>query len=200
MALRTSMDTLVNHLRSLTNAAVSETFHGIVYWTDEQLETNLDAHSILMRQIPLRADRVTVSSATDVTHQIFTIPPSHWVESNTIEVRNGNGVLTTTAYTLNVDRVSITFSAAPTDTQWYITARFHDMWQAAAAVWEQKASHRHDFIAWRTGQHRADRRQEYDHCMRMAALFRGRLIRGHSRRKSHYVVTPSTRLEVRPGG
>lgn len=200
MALRTGMDVLVAYLRSITHASTTDSFHGLTYWSDDQLQDVLDRNSALLRQSPLRADVQNVGGATDYTLQFFTFSPALWLEEATLSIRDVDGVVTATSYTLNVDKNSITFDSNPADKRWYATARLHDINAAAADVWGQKAAHRADYITWRAGQHRADREQEYKHCLQMQAYYKGKTVRGFRRKKTHFTVVSPVDAEVRPGG
>jgi hypothetical protein len=189
MPVRPSMVELVSRLRSSTGAATDDEFHGVTYWSDEQLQTELD-----LVKTPLWAGKLVavprkIDGSTIYSNQVFQIPRGYWLEDDfTIRDENGNEITTPTySVTHNELMGFVTFTSDPGSGQLYIDAYLYDWNAAAASVWGQKADHRFDYINIKAGDHKFDARQEYEHCVDRAAWHAARKVKSFRRNPGRFV-------------
>lgn len=186
MAARDSMKLLVDRLRSVTGAATDDEFGGITYWTDDQLEAELDKHRYDAR-VPLTVTEYRQDGRVTYRYT-FSIPRGFWTE-NKYTVRDDNGREVGTAYTVEVnsERGTVLFAEDIGNRRLFIDLSLIDWNAAAADVWEQKAAHRYDLITVKAGDTRFDAAQERDFCVARAAWHRARRVKGFNRVKLGFV-------------
>lgn len=184
---RSSMAGLIAHLRSLTSAATDDVYNGVTYWTDDQLQAALDRTRYLVRDIALTEKPYYSAGALNYTEHQFPVAVNWWTE-DLYRVHDALGYDVPSAdYTVDGKRGIVTFDVNPDRQQYYIDVWLYDMNAAAADVWEQKASHRFDFINMKAGvNHRFDFAQEYQHCVDMARKFRERKIKAFTTRRGGF--------------
>ena len=173
------MAALIEMLRGLTNAGIDDvTVAGVTYWSDDQLQAELDRTQKVAYELPLVP--VAQRANGSWTYTTYDVPDGvgpHFEQAGAASgwaVRDVTGAEIGTAdYTANYEAGRITFDADQAGAERYMDCRWYDMNRAAAAVWETKAG----FVANRvhfatsTGQ-KADAGDEYEHCLRMAERFR----------------------------
>jgi hypothetical protein len=161
-------------LRSLASAAPDDLFHGVTYWTDAQL-TGI----VLKYRETVRLAKLTHVPTYDENgneqFRVFTMPtlsPGMEIDPATIVLSHATG----TPHNVDFELVNeeITLSSDLTADGVYITFVFYDMYLAAAEVWDQKASHRHNYVDAKTGNQSLKLSQEYEHCLARANFYRGK--------------------------
>jgi hypothetical protein len=164
MPVRTNMQPLIDLLRTEGQAASStETFNGIAYWSDIQLQDILDEVAV----------RSIVSGAFyEAEDTIFlpAVPKSHYADPDTIKVLvSGNWVASTGTWDTLKRELTTTQDVTA------ISARWISLNAALATFWQKKASQRSDYINVKGGQNKLDMKQEYEHCVQMATYYRARI-------------------------
>lgn len=179
--MRPEMENIVAFLRQYGEAATTDEFNGVTYWTDDQLEEIADRHSY----------RANINL---VTHQfasptIYTlkIPPFHLMADD-YTIYNDE-TLVNVVSTYSQARSEIEFeSALNIDYDYRVQALFVKGYDALADLWDQKANQRHDYVDFRAGNNKMSMQQEYEHCVDRAAYYRGKTIRRWPRQKGKWKV------------
>lgn len=193
MAARAGMQALVSRLRSFCEAATNDVFHGVTYWTDDQLQNELDAVQMQAWNIDLTPIARTIDGQTTYGKYAFQVPNGYWVE-NDFTLRNADGTAQSpSAYTVQAvpggDTVVLTFTNDPGYVRLTLDANLYDWHQAAASVWEQKAAHRNTYVDVKAGDHRFAAEQEYKHCIQQRDWHRGQKVRSFPRNRVGYRTT-----------
>jgi hypothetical protein len=173
---RAGLATIIRRLRELTSAGTADyALAGTTYWTDDQLQAELDAHRMDFVREGLRAETEFVAGAEE-THNYYTTRrnleeaasgTAAWV------VEDATGAAVGTAnYTVNYEAGQVRFTADTDGTAYYLSGRSFDVNKAAASVWEKKAAHAWDAYDFAADGASFKRSQMHDHCLKMAAQFR----------------------------
>lgn len=175
--MRATMTNPVNRLRLWTSAASNDVFNGVTYWTDDQLLAELDR--VAKRQ------RVLLSCNDPIDRQIF-LPAyniyRYMLEEDFKIYKVSDDTEITTAYTYNSELSEITFvSSIPEGTEIYVMGLVLDLYMSARNVWFLKASHREEFVTFRTGTVRSELERVYDHCIERGNYFANKCIMGTRR-------------------
>lgn len=178
MTARAGMADILLQLRAATNAGSADTtVNGVAYWTDDQLQAELDRYQTYWRTQQLEALPVTSTGGT-LQYFDFLIPEKlgKHIEQN----QTGSGWVIrdsmwnsvgTAQYSVNYDARRITFGSDTRGTAYYLDARSYDLNQTAASVWKRKASMAYQDVDWSSDNHTIKASQEYQHCLDMAAYF-----------------------------
>lgn len=174
---RAGMANLILELRRRTLAGSADvTIGATTYWSDDQLQGVLDTYRQTWRQITLSA--IPRRVGTGYTYTEYPIPSAlEWIEENQTDsgwqlLDNAGG--TAPSYTVNYYAHMITFAADTANLSYWLDCRTYDLNQAAADVWESKASFASTNVTWQSDNHRIEASQEYRHCMDMAKKWRGK--------------------------
>lgn len=164
MTLRDGMQAMVSEFRIAANAATDDIFAGVTYWTDTQLQDILD-----LKSIPVTVSYAPLSE--DSTLYIpMDIPAHYWLDTDTI-------VIDSESYTYD-DRTNRVTS---TDTIETVTGIYVNFYDALAEIWERKAAQRETHADFRAGANQVALSQTFEHCRKMAALYRNKRVRGFRR-------------------
>lgn len=176
--MRTGMTEIVANLRLQGQAAVDDEFDGVVYWTDDQLQSIADNRSVSKR------DTVNLRYATIGSLRLFSIDiaPHDWIETDTITVYDDLDNVVATAFTFDPVKGELLFEAdLPTSRKYKIEVFRVNMIKALAELWEQKAAQRFDFVDMKTGNNKVSMKQEYDTCVERARYWRNKIVKRFSR-------------------
>lgn len=186
---RSTMTELISQLRVMTEASAStETVNGVLYWTDDQLQSILDRHSTYWNRlalVPLRA----VAAGNVAQYRIYPFPleVGQWIERDgntlalSIQDSNGNIILVGAGdddISIDYDKRQVVFNSDTSGQIYYMTATSYNLYAAAAEVWQTKASLRTSLIDWRSDNHSLKEDQEYQHCMEQYTLYSGKAANG----------------------
>ncbi len=170
---RAGMTDLLSELRGLAHAGTADyTLVGVTYWTDAQLQAELDRAGYTWRMLRLEPVSSLIGGTT--FYYDYAIPAgTRWERSTsgtaywrvTDEVGMTQG---TSLYSVDWDRRVITFGADQAGSARYLNGRTYDLNRAAARVWRQKASYYAAEVDWSTDGHRVNASQAYEHCIQMA--------------------------------
>lgn len=172
MPVRPNMQPLIDYLRREGNASETDSFEGVTYWTDEQLQDILDQ----------TGERLvgTVSVATvDGTIYRLDSPRHIYPDPDTIVLLDEDFAVVADAVTHDFLRNEYTFVSDPEIS--YVQAVFINMWKAVAELWDNKANQRYGFIDNKSGQNALKSHQEYEHCVERAKYYRSKIIKRWSK-------------------
>lgn len=190
MPPRPTMVDLVDRIRSVTAAGETDEFQGQTFWSDDQLQAELDREKTLVYAERLVPVIRKIDSQLSYKIQKFTLPDGRWLEP-VFSIRDVDGVeITVPTYTVEYSDGAgqVTFSAEPTTDTLYIDLITFDWNGAAAEIWKQKAAHRFDFIRVKGGDHQFDFEAEYKHCLARADFHASKRILTYQRRQGRFVV------------
>lgn len=167
--MRPGMEFLVAELRAMCSAGVSDaTVGGLTYWSDDQLQAELDKTQVYARSVEL----IPLPDGAGAYYD-YLIPliggierdgaGSGWVVRDTAGVALGSAL-----YTVNYDARRITFNTETGGAAYFLDARFYDLNRAAATIWRRKAAFAADRVAWAADNHHVQAEQEHAHCLGMA--------------------------------
>lgn len=164
MPVRPNMQPLIDLLRAQGQAANdTETFNGVTYWTDQQLQDILDR--VAKRSIV----PVTAYEAEDNLY-LPAIPKPIFADPDSIKLLVASAWVANTGTwdTLNKELTTTQDVEA-------ISAKWISLNEALAEYWQDKASQRSDYVNIKGGQNKLDMQQEYKHCVEMSAYYRARI-------------------------
>lgn len=167
MAIRAGMVEVVAELRRMTDTKENEVdINGVMYWTDDQLQSILDKRRKYVQDALLLPVPEVVNSVTTWTRYHMPEVAGVWERSTMFQVVTSTGVAAPT-HTIEYDAGIVTFAVTTDGQSYYIRGRLYDLNKAAAQVWLDKAAHRAELIRWKAGTHTLDEDQEYQHCLEM---------------------------------
>jgi hypothetical protein len=171
---RAGMTNVIRRLRALTDAGTADyTLDGVAYWSDDQLQDELDRAARILQGEPLEPVWVTEDGAARLYSYAFPFgrhfeeqgPGAGWAVRNLI----GGEV---SGYTVDYALRRITFAADQRGAFCTLDARAFNLEAAAARVWEHKAAFAASKLDWNADGRRVRGSQEHRHCRMMAAHFR----------------------------
>lgn len=175
---RSGMTDLIAQLRGMVDAGTADySVNSTDYWTDDQLQQQLDQHRSDFRRQLLHGDYVNDGGTVRYYDHYF---PQRNVEgtaggTSVWRVENANGVtIAPSTYSVNLDSGVITFTNDTLGSALYLSGRSYDMERAAAAVWRQKAAHFAGRFDLKIDNHDMKRSQLYDQAVKMASQFAAR--------------------------
>jgi len=178
MAARAGMTTLIQKVRSYTNAGTADyTLAGTAYWSDDQLEDTLDSHRRKVLKVSLDPEQNFVNSDYQTT--IYHLPEwannlEQFASDSEFRLYDSTGTNIGTAdYSVNYEARAITFTTDQDSAVRYADFHIYDVFRAASEVWKQKAAHVAANVNWQSDNHRIDAAQEYEHCLKMATQYAG---------------------------
>lgn len=158
---RSTMSSLIQHLRELTNMGTAEyTVGATTYWTDDQLQSVLDQNRTDIKEFRMTPIPETVG-AGEVDYYDYIIPESlRWLEQGTTVtfiLNQTYGTLTagtsTNNYAIDYDRHVVTFVGDQEAQTRYLRARSYDMHGAAADVWGKVEAYYTHQVDWSSDNH-----------------------------------------------
>lgn len=175
---RTGMANLITQLRKMTNAGTADSTIGAeTYWSDDHLQEILDTYRLDHLRVKLMP-RKQLRSGSYVTYD-YDIPRTlKWFEeaAGTLSgwyLGDSTGA-TVTADSINYERGEIHFATDTDDANYYLDCRTYNLNEAAAKVWEAKASFIYDAVDWSSDNHNIKAEQEYNHCLAQAKLYKNK--------------------------
>lgn len=146
------MSDLIQSVRELSNVGTSEfTIGTVTYYTDDQIQTLLDAHRKDFQFEPMK---VTPEQAVgSVVYKEFNTEP--FVESGTVFYLQyaGGTVVGTALYSVDYNRGVVTFTNDTAGTAFYASGRTFDIYGAAADIWDRKAANVANQVDWSSDNH-----------------------------------------------
>ena len=163
MAARAGMSDLNAHVRQLANAGTADaTLGDTTYWTDDQLQSNLDRYQTQYRQMALVPQPAYANGNT--LYLDYTFPEQEWIERSGEDsgwvMRDADGTAIASGYAINYDARRITFDADTLGSAYYLDYRAYDLYAAVADVWERKAAFVSANVDWSSDNHRVSASQE----------------------------------------
>jgi hypothetical protein len=175
MTARSGMTDLIYRLRSLTNAGTAEAVIGTaVYWSDDQLQAQLDRARVEYSQYPLTS--IPDYSGGTAYYYRFALPAANVerAESGTAAWRvtdSLGNVQGTALYSVDYDGQVMTFAANQGGTALYLNFREYNINRAAADIWRQKAGHVAAGYDIETDNHNMKRSQRHAMYLAMAKQY-----------------------------
>lgn len=177
MTARAGMTTLISDLRQKANAGTADyTLAGTPYWTETQLQTELDKQQRQWYHERLDSQPVLTNSA--YAYYDYCVPEYMMggLEENAADsgwcVRDSaGGSVNPSNYSVNYQARRVTFTANQAGSVYYLDARTYNVNAAAAAVWRMKASAVASGVDWQSDNMRVSGSQEYANCLRMADYY-----------------------------
>lgn len=168
----------IKRLRLLTNAGTADfSPNGVSYWTDDQLQAELDRTQLYITQVELLPVPIMVTGSFQ--YKDYLIPDIIGLDLERVasdspwSVKDSAGATIGTAlYTVNYDSRRLTFTTDQQNQPRYLDVCSYNLNLASAQVWEEKASLVARRIDWKTDGHDIKASQEIDHCLKMAKRFR----------------------------
>ena len=177
MTARAGMSVLITKLRRLTNAGSADVvLAGGTYWSDDQLQTELDRTRATTYYAPMTPVPQYTSGSYTYLDYAFPMGVGNDIEqagsASRFKVLDSSGsAIGTSDYSVNYDARLVTFTANTTGYPRYLDADTFDVNKAAAAVWRVKASFAANQVDWSSDNHSIRGAQEYEHCLLMAERF-----------------------------
>lgn len=175
--MRATMDTLVARLRRLTDAATTDEFNSVIYWSDDQLEAVLD-QTVKEVDIELVSGTRYVNGAVEWQRKSWVYDDDGYGIEKEPDVVTADGY--DVAYTSIDYNKKIVVVNVSEDEPMYLRCAIYDIWQAAYLVWKEKAEQRTDFVNWKVVNERVDMEQEYKHCVQSRDYYYGLRVKGFS--------------------
>ncbi len=185
MAIRPNMTPIVELFREKAQVGETETFNGVTYWTDEQLEEILDKAK--------RPD-TPILTLVNESHGLWNVelPHWYWVDPDTIDIQNSSGTSLYSAVSYSDPTLTITgfgtfdlknntLDGAGDDNAYQIFGMWINLYDALADIWDRRASQRYDYIQMKAGQNVLRMQNEYEHCIQQRDYYRGKIARAHKR-------------------
>ena len=175
---RVTMQTLIDRLRFMTDAARTDNFNGVTYWTDDQLQEVLDLSRVgVPVRLPLTAGTGKINGS-EAWYESYTRFPRHLGYEDDFAVYSDTGTLVDPSY-YTVEQfgkqLAVTFDPDNvTEDDYEIELTLYNMNLAAAEVWGRKASQRRSLVDMRSGVHQIMAKQEREFCESREKFFRAR--------------------------
>lgn len=163
---------MIARLRGFTNAGTADyTVNSIAYWSDDQLQTVLDAHRVDFYAHEL--EQITATEGGAIVWKTYRAPYRN-LEGGTVNflLVDFQGTPAGTAdYTADYPTGTITFSANQAGKSWYLTGRAYDIYATAADIWRSKAAHASAEFDFSTDNHSIKGSQLSIQCLKMADYY-----------------------------
>lgn len=177
MTARTTLATLIDRLRGMTNAGTADYSLGTAnFWDGDHMQDVLDRHRTDVKREPL----TMVSDLLGGGSVSYTEYRSRFMNyeatsggSAIFIVENSTGAnVGTASYSVDYQNGIVTFGANQAGTLYYLTGRSFNLNAAAADVWRQKAAHYADTkFDFSTDGHSIKRSQLVQQAMDMAERY-----------------------------
>lgn len=180
MAARAGMATLIGQLRAATNVGTADySIAGSAYWSDEQLQAELDRVGEQWRDVQLYPVQ-QLTGGGSAAYYDYEFPPvlGKWFEeagaNSGFAVKDGvGGSVDASGYTVNYQARKVTFSANQAGSVRLLDIRSYRFNAAAAQVWRWKAGNVSNRFDWSSDNMSVKRSQAYKSAMEMARYFAG---------------------------
>lgn len=172
---RIGMMALIHQMRVWCAADVNQLqVNGVSYWTDDQLEAELDATVQHFAEVPL-IPAPRFEAGLYRWHEYLISPRvgrflEYGAPDDGFAVRDSGGHIVV-GYAINLRAMRLTFSEDQRGAEYTLNARAYRIYRAAARIWEQKAAFAAANIAWSIGDHTLKGDQLYEQCMAQAQRF-----------------------------
>lgn len=176
MSARTGMTELIKTLRAMTHTSTNDyTLGTVIYWSDDHLQTILDAHrqEVIYDRLQY-VDEYDAGGTLSVKRYYSSFGNYEQTTGGTsiFQIVDATHVNVGTAnYTPNYERGEITFSANTGGSTYYLLGRSYDLNRAAADVWRQKAVAVSEKVDFSTDNHNIRRSQLIQNCMLMVQVY-----------------------------
>lgn len=167
---------LIQDVRSRAELGSADyTVNGVTYWTDDQIQAQLDQRRRDVYREPLQEQTVIDTGGTARWYDFYF--RSEFVEERTdgtaiFRVEDSTGQIRGTAdYNVNYGAQHIQFTADQRGTALYITYRSYDVDAVAADIWRKKAAHVADRFDIETDNHNLKRSQLRTSYLGMAEFY-----------------------------
>ena len=176
MVAREGLSQLIEDTRLNCEIGTADyTINSVTYWTDDQIERELDRQRRDVRMEPLMMEREYSNGTVEYRDYYWRYP--HVEEFGTADpeifhLEDSNGsVIAPNDYTVNYEAQHIRFSADQVGSVRYLTYRAYDLNRVAATIWKKKAGHVAGRIDVQTDNHNIKGSQLRQQYMKMAAQF-----------------------------
>lgn len=174
MAVRTSMQAIIDDLRRYGSAAQDDEFNGEVFWNDLQLQNIADRNG---RRVLIKVKRV------DPDYLVYRlVAPNSIAMENSIVVYDASEVVNPASFTFNPLTSELTFTTAQEDEEYFAYGFVVQLYDALAELWQTKADQRFNYIDWKAQNNKMNMKQEYDHCVAQALYYRSKRFRTFDRK------------------
>lgn len=165
---RSTMAHLITELRGMVDAGTADYTVGTVsYWTDDQLQTRLDANRTYVN---FEAIRGLPNNGTAITYTIFPTERVWWEDTMVVQ-EVGGGTIGTANYTADLMTGVITFTANQGGSARYVTGYTYNLFRSASDIWNRKAAHYVTAVDWSTDNHSMKRSQLIQQARQMAMTY-----------------------------
>lgn len=180
MTIREGMTQIVALIRQYGHVTENDmTLGAVTYWSDEQLEAIADKHSYRITTV------LTPVQTIGRTLYKLATPSHYYAELDTVVMLDSNESVVADEYTYNLIKQEVTFTSdLSTSLGYYMEGAFYNFYESMCDLWEQKASQRYDYIAFKGGDNKMEHDQEYLHCMEQARHYRNLTARRFERKAS----------------
>ena len=177
MAARTTMSDLIQKLRVYTNAGANDfTVNTTTYWSDEQLQDELDKTQKKVNYQTMQAIP-TYGVGGTATYTRYQTGLADWEKSPIIQNEGGTTLTAGTAtgnYAFDDNIGVVTFVDDTEGFTRYITGYVYNVEMAAAKVWEQKGALYATQFDFSTDNHSVKKSQVLVQCRDMARYYQSR--------------------------
>lgn len=177
MTARANMSDLILKLRLFTNTGATDyTINSVSYWTDEQLEDELDKTRSKVNYQSMEAVP-TYGIGGTVTYTEYLTGLQDWEKSPVVQDEGGTTLTAGTAtgnYSFDANIGIVTFVDNTDGHTRYITGNIYNVESAASKVWEQKAAYYANQFDFSTDNHSVKRSQVVMQCEAMAKKYASR--------------------------
>lgn len=184
MAIRTSMQGVVDYLRMWGDAAPDDEFNGVTYWTDEQLQQIADKWS------QFRTVDLVPGQTVGTTYYTLNAPNYLILEDDLTVYRTVNDSVEDVVGTYDQSTNSVTFASdLSSNFDYKVEARVIHTYEALADLWSLKANQRANYIDWKAQNNKMNMKQEFDHCVERALYYRSKIMRRFPRSRGRWTVS-----------
>jgi hypothetical protein len=177
MAARTTMSDLIQKLRLFTNTSTNDfTVSSTTYWTDEQLQDELDKKQKKVNYQSMQAIP-TYGVGGTVTYTRYQTGLADWEKEPVIQDEGGTTLTAGTAtgnYAFDDNIGVVNFVDDTEGHTRYITGYVYNVEMAAAKVWEQKVALYATQFDFSTDNHSIKRSQVLIQCREMVKYYQSR--------------------------
>lgn len=173
---RTTMADIIAELRMLTAAGTADyTLAGATFWSDSQLQDELDKHYDYIVNQPMEA--VGTYGTTGAWTYFDYYVGAEWLEQTdggtaTFYIQDGTGALIAAAdYSVDYQNGVVTFDSDTAGAVRNVTCYAYDVNAAAAEIWRKKAQYYFSAVDFSTDNHSIKREGVYLHCIQQAQHF-----------------------------
>ena len=176
MAARSGLSQLIEDTRLNCELGTADyTVSTVTYWSDDQIQRELDRQRRDVRQELLHIESEYSSGTVEYKDYYWRFPHVEQYDASNAEIfhlEDGNGsVIGTADYTVNYEAQHIRFSADQVGSARYLTYRAYDLDRVSATLWKQKAAHVALRVDVKTDNHDIKGSQLQAHYMAMAKQF-----------------------------